>query len=88
MRRESSLVVSQNFLDRDHRKAGQTERRRASAAALLADIAEREPETRLAIVFLFGDDPVEADHAVAEVVQRGSPQLRAEASSAVLALTM
>ena len=43
-------------------------------------------ETRLAIVFLLGDDAVEADHAVAEMVQSSPPQFKAEALPAMLRL--
>ena len=83
---EGGLVVAQDFLDRDRCEFGQAGRRRASAPALLADIAEREPETRLAVVVLLGDDPVETDHAIAQMVQGGPPQFKAKALPAMLRL--
>src|SRR6202041_441058 len=63
-----------------------TRGRRDCAPALLTDIAESESETRLAIAFLLGDDPVEADHAVAQTVQSSPPKFEAEALPAMLRL--
>jgi hypothetical protein len=85
-RGESGLIVSQDFLDRNRRKVGQPGRRCASAPALLANIAEREPETRLAVIFLLGDDLLKADHVVAPMVRGSPPKFKAEALPAMLRL--
>ena len=85
-RRKSAAVVAYDLIDRDRQEVGQTGGRRAAARAPLADTAEGEPEARFAVVLLLGDDAVEAGHAVAEMVQRGSPQLKAEAPPAVFRL--
>ena len=83
-RRKSAFVAARDLIDRDRRKVGQTGGRRAAAPAPLTDVAEGEPEARFAVVLLLGDDAVEADHAVAEMVERGAPEGKAEAPSAAL----
>ena len=82
-RRKSAAVVAYDLLDWDRQEVGQTGGRRAAARAPLADIAEGKSEARFAVVLLLGDDAVEADDAIAEAVQRGLPQLKAEAPPAV-----
>jgi hypothetical protein len=71
-------VIGDQFVERHVPERDQTGGGFSAADATIPDVAVGDdPEPRLAIVLLLGDDPVEPHVPLAEVAHPGSPDLEA-----------